>query len=131
MKIIQLFSIIAIVGFFSCGGSKNTIAAEEDFDTFYDKFHSDMEFQMDRIIFPLEGGSAQVDETVPWTKDNWLTMKVKIYDVDTNEFAVNYHKTEDEFVQSFQLRGSGFSAEYRFKLIKNKWYLVYALDTNL
>jgi hypothetical protein len=90
-----------------------------------------MEFQMSRIQFPLEGGSAQVERTIPWTKDNWITMKVKIYDVDKDQYEVFFERKEDVFVQGFQLKESGFSAEYRFKKMDKKWYLVYALDTNL
>jgi hypothetical protein len=115
----------------SCGGSKDLVEAEEDFDKFYDRFHEDMDFQMERIQFPLEGGSAEVDGTYPWNRENWITMKVKIYDVDKTVYIVDYQKSDDVFSQSFKLKGSGFSAEYRFKKINKKWYLVYALDTNL
>lgn len=127
----RIIMCFILLGLLSCSGNKKIVDAEENFDAFYDRFHTDMEFQKTRIQFPLAGGSAQMEGTIPWTKDNWITMKVKIYDVDTDEFEVKYRKTEDEFVQSFQLKGSGFSAEYRFKRINKKWYLVYALDSNL
>jgi hypothetical protein len=109
--------------------SRNTDA--EDFDGFYDRFHTDSAFQMSRIKFPLEGMSVDGFERRKWTRENWYMMKVRIYDVDTSLYEVSYNLTEKEFVQKIWVEDSGFSSEYRFELIEGRWYLVYVLDQNL
>jgi len=58
-------------------------------------------------------------------------MKVKIYDVDTSEFKTDYRKTDNSFIQKFWIEDSGYLSEYRFNLIRKKWYLVYANELNL
>ena len=103
----------------------------EDFDKFYDKFHKDSIFQMSRIIFPLDGIKVEYDGEKKWSKKNWTTLKTKIYDVDTTEFKIEYKKTNDSFYQKFWIEDSGFWGEYRFGLINNKWYMVFAVEQNL
>ncbi len=103
----------------------------ENFDSFYDKFHKDVEFQMQRIVFPLAGKSVDANGEREWTNENWIPMKVKIYDVDTSKYKISYKETENTFVQKFWLPGTGFSAEYRFEKRAGMWFLVYASDTNL
>ena len=115
-----------------CKTSKNAISGSfEDFDQFYDRFHLDETFQMSRIIFPLEGSSEDASGERTWTPENWMPLKVKIYDVDTSVYKVEYSKNNDSFIQRFWLPGTGFKAEYRFQLKDGKWYLVYASDSNL
>ena len=103
----------------------------ENFDEFYNKFHSDSTFQKSRIKFPLKGQKVDSEGTHSWSKTNWVLMKVKIYDVDTATYKVDYHQLEKVFTQKIWLEDSGFSSEYRFELIDRKWYLVYALENNL
>lgn len=110
---------------------KNGYGLVEDFDRFYDRFHSDTVFQKSRIKFPLKG--QIVDETGVhlWSKKNWVVMRVKIQDVDTSLFKVESIKHEIVFIEKFWIEDSGFFSEYRFELIKNKWFLVYAFESNL
>jgi hypothetical protein len=103
----------------------------EDFSKFYNRFHTDYSFQISRIKFPLQGVKVDGFETKNWSRKNWSMMKIKIYDIDTTWYKVNYKKTDNSFTQKFWVQDTGFSSEYRFELIKNKWYLVYALDKNL
>lgn len=109
-------------------GKKSSV---ENFDLFYNKFHSDSAFQISRIKFPLEGKSMDGFEKTKWTKDNWTIMKVRIFDIDTTQYKVSYNKTDVTFTQKVWIENSGFSSEYTFELIDNKWYLVFALDQNL
>ena len=104
---------------------------QENFDKFYDRFHADKNFQISRIKFPLEGEYVDGGQTTKWDKKNWIMMKEKIYDIDRTQFKVQHKKTEDSFYQKVWLDNTGFSAEYRFELIRKKWYLVYAADRNL
>ncbi|MBK8517648.1 MAG: DUF4348 domain-containing protein [Saprospiraceae bacterium] len=128
----RLFLGIIILSLSSCSvfhkGKKETI---EDFDQFYNRFHSDPAFQMSRINFPIRGKMIDGDNEKTWTKSNWALLKVKIYDVDKKKYKVSYKKTEKSFVEKFWLENSGFSSEYIFEVIDNKWMLVYALDVNI
>lgn len=137
---IQGFTICMILFLMiNCNSShKNTSkfseskALIEDFDRFYDRFHNDSLFQISRITFPLNGLNIDgLDEKNEWTEDNWPLMKTRIYDIDTNQFKTEYKKTENAFMQKFWLQDSSFGSEYRFELVGNKWFLVYAMDSNL
>ncbi|MDD2564576.1 MAG: hypothetical protein PHU27_10215 [Salinivirgaceae bacterium] len=103
----------------------------ENFDQFYNRFHSDSLFQISRIKIPLKGAIIDGEGTRVWTKSNWHLMKVKIYDLDTAVYKVEYKKHEHTFTEKFWIEDSGFSSEYRFELLKRKWFLVYALESNL
>jgi hypothetical protein len=115
----------------SASKSIDSKASVEDFNGFYDKFHNDSVFQLSRIVFPLKGIKINAVDENEWNKDNWPLMKTRIYDIDTTQFKVEYKKTENAFTQQFWLKDSAFSSEYRFELIGNKWFLVYAMDSNL
>ena len=51
-----------------------------DFVSFYEEFHRDSSFQMDRIIWPLEGvpdnaGDRLTDRTFRWQRNEWRIMQ--------------------------------------------------------
>lgn len=136
MKKLILISTIILFTFISCNRlhikekkniSKSSI---ENFDSFYDKFHKDSLFQMSRLKFPLKGGPDRGDINEEWTKENWYILKTKIYDVDTTEYKVFYKKRERSFTEKVWIEDSGFSSEYNFELIDNKWFLVSAFELN-
>jgi hypothetical protein len=104
--------------------------SSEDFDKFYDKFHKDSLFQVSRTKFPLGGMSIEGVKKTQWTRENLPLMKAKIYEIDTTHYKVAFKRTEKTFTQKVWVEGSEFSSECRFKLINNKWYLVYVLDQN-
>lgn len=134
MKHLPFFISLLLFSLVSCHSSKKSSvkkSSAEDFESFYTKFHKDESFQMSRIKFPLEGKMVDESGDTKWTKQNWLMMKVKIYDIDKKKYKVEYKKSKSSFYQKFWIEGSGFGAEYRFELLNNKWYLMYALDQNL
>jgi len=78
----------------------------------------------------LKGGRFEEDGEEKWTKKNWSMLKNKIYDVDTTEYKVSYERHEKNFKEKVWLEDSGFSFEYNFELINNKWFLVSAFEYN-
>lgn len=136
---IVLIAIAFVVLITNCKTVKKTTndkelhvkSSVENFDEFYNRFHADSVFQMERIKFPLKGIKVDWKGKKKWSKKNWITMKTKIYDVDTIEFRTDYKKTDDSFMEKFWVEDSGYYSEYRFNLIKKKWYLVYAREQNL
>jgi hypothetical protein len=106
-------------------------ASVENFDDFYNRFHSDSLFQMSRVKFPLKGTKVDYEGEKKWSGKNWITMKTKIQDVDTTVFKTEYKKTDNSFSEKFWIEDTGYYSEYKFKLIDKKWYLVYASELNL
>ncbi|MFA6403496.1 MAG: hypothetical protein WCX31_18025 [Salinivirgaceae bacterium] len=105
-------------------------STDEDFVVFYDAFHNDTLFQVSRYKFPMGGMSLDGALETRWTKDNLPLIRTRIYDVDTTEYNVTYKKTKKSFTQKVWVEDSEFISEFRFELIKSKWYLVYVLDQN-
>ena len=102
----------------------------EDFDKFYDRFHTDSAFQMSRIKFPLKGGYHTLDNSTKWTAQNWSLMTTRVYDVDKNKYRATYSKTDTSFTQKVWIDSAGLFTECRFELVDGKWFLVYMNDEN-
>jgi len=58
-------------------------------------------------------------------------LRVPVWDIDQPGIEIDYDQTDNSFFQKIWVENSGFLSEYRFELIQNKWYLVYALEQNL
>lgn len=133
-----LITIILVISLNNCKSTNNTASTEtnkkssnENFDEFYNRFHTDSLFQMSRIKFPLECKKIDWEGEKTWSEKSWKTIKVKIFDVDISEFKTEYRKTDNSFIEKFWIEDSGYVSEYRFNLIHKKWYLVYANELNL
>lgn len=109
----------------------NELKSVENFDKFYDRFHSDSTFQVTRIKTPLKGLRFDGEKVIHWSKDTLPYLSTKIYDVDTTEYKVSFKKTETEFKEKVWIENSGFWCEYKFELIDNKWYLGSAVEHDL
>lgn len=128
--------IVLAAGFlllYSCRSVK-TPAAKEDFDVFYERFLTDSAFQMSRIVFPLPGINAMDmeesgDSVYYWTKDNWIMLKQP--DLDPNEFVRDMHVTDTIATDEIYMDDAGFYFKTTYKPIKNKWHLVYMIDSNM
>lgn len=136
-KLFSLLFLLAFISFSSCKTTKDktsskavTSSFDEDFDKFYNRFHTDSIFQLSRIVFPLSGMQVDGIEENKWEKENWVLFKTRIYDVDTTRFKVKYKKTSKTFTQKAWVENSGFSSECRFEIVNKKWHLVYFLDQN-
>lgn len=136
MKILIVTTTIILLTFTlsscykSCVQEKknNSNSSVENFESFYDKFHNDSLFQLSRLNFPLKGGPVGGDTNEEWTKGNWRMLRTKIYDVETTQYKVSYEKQYNSFTEKVWLEDSGFSFEYKYELIGNKWFLVSAFE---
>jgi hypothetical protein len=135
---ISIMTLIAGLMLWGCGSTHKTATTGqkgkikiENFDQFYNRFHTDSLFQLSRIKHPLQGKLVDGTESGKWTKENWMLMKTRIYDIDTTQFKTSYQKTDVSFVQKVWIENSGFSSECRFEVLDGKWYLTYVLDQNL
>ena len=134
-KTIYILSISFVMFLFSCGSENNnsqndvdtendaTIVEVEDFDVFYEKFITDNVFQLERINFPLRGGAFDEMGEEKWEKDTWRPLTENINDIDKNEYTVKITETETSVKHVVELPNSGFSIDYTFEVIDEKWYL--------
>ncbi len=107
-------------------------SVQEDFDEFFLKFHSDSMFQMNRIIFPLEGFRSEgeeIDSAFYWNKEDWVLHENT--HIDTTIFTEEKVVSETEIIHKVYIKDSGFYIERVFNLINCKWYLVYYEERSL
>lgn len=107
------------------------IDQKEDFTSFYKKFVTDYNFQLERIKFPIKGTNIlDYDQEEQWTKENWKKL-TNIDEVDNKEFKVEKNETETKVEHKIYLPNSGFSVSYTFELINNQWFLTERTDSDL
>lgn len=102
----------------------------EDFEAFMDKFIGDPQFQMSRIIFPLEGADSEDNE---WTKENWRIMKIKASSYKNNT-EPNQYKYDKKMAgnicrEKIYLEDTSNWFEYTYIRKEGKWYLKKAVES--
>lgn len=141
MNFIRVLGIVSFLILLSCQNKKSDssvlskkeiIKNAEKFDVFDERFHSDSVFQISRVDFPIDGISISGFNRHNWTRENWQFLNVP---VSENNLIENYEhslvKTDTLVIERFWIPESSFEVERHFKLIKNKWFLVYYDDINL
>ncbi|WP_338840146.1 hypothetical protein [Flavobacterium ginsenosidimutans] len=117
--------------------TKNSIESKkkeiaESFDEFNKRFHSDSIFQVSRVDFPIEGKHVSGFEQYNWSRKNWQFQAVPVAEkTEIGEYEHSLVKTDTLVTEKFWIPNSGFEVERQFKLIKNKWFLIYYSDINL
>lgn len=123
----------------ACGGSSNSegfskIKFNEDlpseFMKFYMQFHTDSLYQVEHILFPLDGlppnadSVTIADKTFKWTAEDW---QIHHPFSNANEaFKQEYLSVDDNTVIEYIIDNStGFGMERRFSNLGNEWYLIY------
>ncbi len=135
---ILLLSLILIT---SCNPKAGAVAEENtaiaadtlpgDFVTFYDRFHQDSAFQMDHIMFPLEGlpNSSGDNDTLTsdrffWQKANWKLHKP--FTDPGQHFTQWYEVPNDRVIEHWiQMNGTNLYMKRRFAKLEDGWYLIY------
>lgn len=99
----------------------------KDFKKFYNKFHTDSSFQMERIQFPLQGvpeNRKMASASFTWKKSDWVMHQP-------------FENIGEKFHRSFQPIGDRIVIEYifspqlnmimerRFQEREDGWYLIY------
>lgn len=146
MKCKFIIFFIVTVAFISC--KKNEIDKEpvskvsikksqttekpENFEDFNKKFHSDSLFQVSRVDFPIEGKHISGFEQHEWTRKNWQFHAIPVAETtEIGEYEHSLVKTDSLVTEKFWIPDSGFEVERQFKLINNKWFLIFYNDINL
>jgi len=105
------------------------------FLAFYQRFHDDSLYQLEHIIFPLQGIPAEADSATivdgrfRWQKEDWI-MHHPIEDSRT-QFSRNFKKINDEIViENITVGGGQYGMQRRFSKSGEDWYLIYYAGMN-
>ena len=107
----------------------------EGFLAFYQRFHEDSLFQLEHIVFPLQGIPAEADSmtivegSFRWQKENWV-MHHPIEDAGT-QFSRSMKKVGDEIViENITVAKGQYGMQRRFSKMSDEWYLIYYAGMN-
>lgn len=142
----QHILIVFIAGtlFFSCGQEQREAPANtttdlaklpDDFKQFYQKFHSDSIYQMEHIVFPLEGLPDKADASIiasgnfKWQKEDWRMQRA--VDFDLSDFTRKIVPVNEVMVVEYIVHKNGqFGMERRFAKLGDEWNLIYYAGLN-
>ena len=109
----------------------NPVEAEQslpkDFHTFYDQFHTDSLFQMERIVFPLKGigklsDTSSIAQEIMWQREDWVLHKPFNRDGSFERVFTNISGIITEYISS---TNGMFSMEKRYAKLGGEWHLIY------
>lgn len=97
----------------------------EDFDGFFTRFQQDSAFQMEHIVFPLEGKHTSYDseEMLYWDKESWKLHGE--YDESLTDFRRTYQVFNGIVIEIIQDKYDFSKIERRFAKMNNEWMLIY------
>ncbi len=101
----------------------------EDFEVFYEQFHVDSLYQLEHIIFPLEGhvrmmeNQLEIINPVTWEKDDWIMHKP--FNDYGGTFQRQYLMTGNTVIEKIYDKSSFFKMERRFAKLGGDWTLIY------
>jgi hypothetical protein len=117
---------------------------EESFIEFKKEFYSDVSFQKERILFPLEEGSGYTGFEVGheygiyddppfkrYTKNNFQYFTSAPEDNESDEWSVRIEEHKDSVIIYEGQDSSGLGAITKFRKFKGKWYLTYFETFNI
>ncbi|MEP6647227.1 MAG: hypothetical protein ABJC12_09055 [Saprospiraceae bacterium] len=116
------------------GDTVNNVAADtlpSDFVAFFDKFHEDSLFQLEHILFPLEGLPSAEKESDTlltkrffWQKEGWK--KHNKFTDPSHQFTEWFEVINDRVIEHWiQMKGSKMFIHRRFAKLDDGWYLIY------
>lgn len=119
----------------SSGKPASPVELPAGFADFYQKFHSDSIFQMEHIVFPLEGLPDNADsltlanQDYRWLPENWRMQRQ--FDFEMSEFKREIIPLNENMVLERILHQSGeFGMVRRFALVGDEWHLIYYAGMN-
>ncbi|MEE9439932.1 MAG: hypothetical protein V3V14_13075 [Saprospiraceae bacterium] len=98
-----------------------------DFYSFYDNFHSDSIFQLDHILFPLQGMGANIDSAgiypKTWQQETWKLHRA--FNNQAGTFERSFTNVNGIITEFISANGGLFSMEKRYTKLNNSWHLIY------
>ncbi|MCF8244898.1 MAG: DUF4348 domain-containing protein [Saprospiraceae bacterium] len=143
MKYLPIFILFV---FFACKNTadKPTAASADSTETpelpagfsdFYQKFHSDSVYQVEHIVWPLEGLPNNADsatvaaKTFRWMPEDWRMQHQ--FDFQVSEYKREIVPLTETIVMERIIHQSGqFGMIRRFAIIGGDWHLIYYAGVN-
>lgn len=100
----------------------------DDFYPFYDQFHTDSSFQMNSIVWPLNGIAQSSDTTklaekVLWTKNDWTIHTP--FDSHEGTFERVFTNYQGIITEQISANQGLFTLEKKYTKLRGKWHLIY------
>lgn len=100
----------------------------DDFHKFYNQYHTDSTFQLERTLFPLKGlaqstDSTKIAEEVMWQKENWVLHKP--FNDQNGTFERTFTNVGGIITESISANEGMFTLEKRYAKLEEKWHLIY------
>lgn len=110
-------------------------ALPEDFKAFFDKFHSDSIYQINHIVFPLQGLPAEADSSLVaagsfyFPKEGWVLHKP--FNNQDGAFKRTFDTLGDNIIfENITISNETFGMQRRFAKMDTAWYLIYYQQMN-
>lgn len=103
----------------------------QDFVTFFNRFHEDSTYQIEHIIFPLEGlpNSTGDGDTLSGTRYFWQKSAWKKHNHFTDpgqNFEHWYEVINERIIEHWiNMKGTNLHMRRRFAKLDDGWYLIY------
>ncbi|NBC07394.1 MAG: hypothetical protein GVY26_09395 [Bacteroidetes bacterium] len=129
-----LFFFLLALSISACNGTEaeqdDEVSALREFAQFYERFHQDTAFQMERVLFPLPGLPREADSSLiasgrfRWTKDNWrMQQPINFEESQFEQQLVRVSK--DLIIEKIVNKEYGLKIERRFSRLEDGWHLIY------
>ncbi len=134
--IVLMMFIIGGIYFTSCKNKGTTIVEDEiplydtkEFRAFYDRFGTDSVYQMQHIVFPLQGIKALTDSldrpdpNFKWQESTWKIHGA--FDDMNGLFGREFISMKGIVIEKITDKSGTFSMERRFGHLSSGWNLIY------
>ncbi len=124
------------IGILSCKNKGKSTSDEDvalhdskEFKVFYDRFSTDSLYQMQHIIFPLEGIRSPkdsldvIDPDFKWQEETWVIHGP--FDDLNGQFTREFLSMKGIVIERILDNSGTFSMERRFGHLSSGWHLIY------
>lgn len=117
------------------GDTASREAAYQEFAEFYERFHRDSAFQMERILFPLPGLPREADSALiasglyRWTPETW-TLQRPLNLQQSNFKRELIPVSKDLIIEKLKQPEYNLQIERRFSRLEDGWHLIYYAGLN-
>lgn len=129
---LDLYGFLFLLLLLSCKDNKPSVTEKiadeipEEFYEFYNKFSSDSAYQMQHIIFPLDGKSAEDslrNQAYLWQKDTWTIHQP--FDDMGGTFSQSWYNVNSVIIEKINDNSGQFTMERRWAQLGGEWHLIY------
>lgn len=141
----RFFLLVSLImGLLACGGdqpadnsteARGTEQSYQEFAAFYERFHQDSAFQMERILFPLPGLPREADSALiasgryRWTAEDWnLQRPLNLQRSNFKRELIPVSK--DLIIEKLIQPEYNLQIERRFSRLEDGWHLIYYAGLN-